>query len=48
MENIRLGCINHDKNGCKNIQKVFEYYLKNNERPENYKRSINTKTTNRS
>jgi hypothetical protein len=38
MENNRLGCINRDKNGCKNIQKVFEYYIKNNERPENYKR----------
>jgi hypothetical protein len=38
MENNRLGCINRDKNGCKNIQKVFEYYMKNNERPENYRR----------
>jgi len=38
MENNRLGCINRDKNGCKNIQKVFEYYIKNNERPENYRR----------
>ena len=48
MENNRLGCINRDKNGCKNIQKIFEYYMKNNERPENYRRgSYNTKTTNR-
>jgi hypothetical protein len=38
MENNRLGCINRDKNGCKNIQKIFEYYIKNNERPENYRR----------
>ena len=38
MENNRLGCINRDKNGCKNIQRIFEYYMKNNERPENYKR----------
>tara|TARA_B100001769_G_scaffold214262_1_gene173843 strand:- start:2794 stop:4692 length:1899 start_codon:yes stop_codon:yes gene_type:complete len=38
MENNRLGCINRDKNGCKNIQKIFEYYMKNNERPENYRR----------
>jgi hypothetical protein len=38
MENNRLGCINRDKNGCKNIQKVFEYYIKYNERPENYRR----------
>ena len=33
MENNRLGCINRNKNGCKNIQKIFEYYIKNNERP---------------
>jgi hypothetical protein len=38
MENNRLGCINRDKNGCKNIQKIFEYYIKNNTRPENYRR----------
>ena len=38
MENNRLGCINRDKNGCKNIQKIFEYYIKNNERPEKYRR----------
>jgi len=38
MENNRLGYIDSDKNGCKNIQKVFEYYMKNNERPENYRR----------
>jgi hypothetical protein len=38
MENNRLGCINRDKNSCKNIQNVFEYYMKNNERPENYRR----------
>lgn len=46
MENNRLGCINRDKNGCKNIQKIFEYYIKYNERPEKYKR-CQTKTTNR-
>ena len=38
MENNRLGCINRDKNGCKNIQKIFEYYIKHNERPEKYRR----------
>ena len=38
MENNRLGCINRDKNGCKNIQKIFEYYMKNNERPVKYRR----------
>ena len=46
MENNRLGCINRDKNGCKNIQKIFEYYILYNERPEKYKR-CQTKTTNR-
>ena len=27
MEN-RLGCINCDKSVCKNIQKIFEHYVK--------------------
>jgi hypothetical protein len=40
MENKRNGCINRDKNGCKNIQKLFNYYMKNNERPEKYKRGV--------
>jgi sensor histidine kinase YesM len=39
MENKRNGCINRDKNGCKNIQKVF-YYIEYNERPERYKRRV--------
>lgn len=34
----RKGCINRDKNGCKNIQKVFNYYLETGERPEKYSR----------
>jgi hypothetical protein len=38
MENKRNGCINRDKNGCKNIQKVFNHYIEYNERPERYKR----------
>ena len=41
MENKRNGCINRDKNGCKNIQKVFNYYIEYNERPEKYKRGYN-------
>jgi hypothetical protein len=41
MENKRNGCINRDKNGCKNIQKVFNYYMEYNERPEKYKRGYN-------
>ena len=27
-----------DKNGCKNIQKVFNHYIETGERPEKYKR----------
>lgn len=38
MENKRKGCINRDKNGCKNIQKIFDHYLKTGERPLNYRR----------
>ena len=41
MENKRNGCINRDKNGCKNIQKVFNHYILYNERPERYKRGYN-------
>jgi len=40
MENKRNGCINRDKNGCKNIQKVFNHYIEYDERPERYKRSV--------
>jgi len=40
MENKRNGCINRDKNGCKNIQKVFNYYIEYDERPERYKRGV--------
>ena len=38
MENKRIGCINRDKNGCKNIQKVFKCYIEIGDRPERYKR----------
>jgi hypothetical protein len=38
MENNRKGCINRDKNGCKNIQKVFNSYMETGERPEKYRR----------
>ena len=40
MENKRMGCINRDKNGCYNIQKIFQSYMKTGERHENYKRGI--------
>lgn len=36
MENNRKDCVNCDKNGCKNIKKVFNYYLETGERPEKY------------
>ena len=39
MENKRKGCINRDKNGCLNIKKLFDYYMKTGERPEKYKRN---------
>jgi hypothetical protein len=38
MENNRKGCINRDKNGCKNIKKVFNSYIQTGERPERYRR----------
>jgi len=38
MENNRKGCVNRDKNGCKNIQKVFQSYLTTGERPLKYRR----------
>jgi hypothetical protein len=38
MENNRKGCINRDRNGCKNIQKVFNSYMETGERPEKYRR----------
>uniref|UniRef100_A0A6C0D3F6 Uncharacterized protein n=2 Tax=viral metagenome TaxID=1070528 RepID=A0A6C0D3F6_9ZZZZ len=42
MENNRKGCINRDKNGCKNIQKVFNSYMETGDRPEKYRREYNT------
>jgi len=38
MKNNRKGFINRDKNGCKNIQKVFNSYMETGERPEKYRR----------
>ena len=31
-------CINRDKNGCRNIQRVFNYYKKTGKRPMKYSR----------
>jgi len=44
MENNRKGCINRDKNGCKNIQKVYKSYMETGERPEKYRREYNNKS----
>jgi len=38
MENNRKGCINRDKNGCKNTHYVFNYYKKTGKRPEKFRR----------
>jgi hypothetical protein len=40
MENKRRGCINRDKNGCKNIQKLFKSYQLTGEIPLKYRRSF--------
>jgi hypothetical protein len=39
MENQRKGCINRDKNGCLNIKKIFDSYIKDGKRPLRYQRS---------
>ena len=38
MENNRKGCINRDKNSCKNIKKLYENYIKDGTRLEKYRR----------
>jgi hypothetical protein len=38
MLNNRQGCINRDRNGCKNIKKLFDYYMSTGLRPARYKR----------
>jgi hypothetical protein len=38
MDNTRMGCINRDKNGCKNIQKIFNSYMEKGEIPLRYRR----------
>jgi hypothetical protein len=38
MENNRLGCINRDYNGCLNIRKIFNEYMRTGERPWAYSR----------
>ena len=41
MVNNRVGCINRDKNGCLNMQKIFKSYMETGERPERYRRGYN-------
>jgi len=41
MENKRKECINRDKNGYKNIQKIFDNYMETGERPIRYRRDYN-------
>ena len=40
MENTRRGCINRDYNGCLNIKKVFDCFMKKGERPQRYCRGF--------
>lgn len=40
MENKRKGCINRDKNSVLNMKKIVQHYLKNRERPQNYRREV--------
>ena len=46
MENTRKGCINRDYNGCINIRKIFNSYINNKPRPQQYCRGYEIKTTN--
>ena len=46
MENTRKGCINRDYNGCINIRKLFNSYMKDEPRPQRYCRGYEIKTTN--
>ena len=38
INNKRLACINRDKNGCKNIEKIFNEYMRSGMRPNIYSR----------
>ena len=35
-----LACINRDNNGCRNIRKMFNYYMTTGERPYRYQRGV--------
>ena len=34
MENKRQGCINRDRNSCRNMRKIFEHHMKHGVRSE--------------
>ena len=40
MENQRRGCINRDRNSCRNMKKIFDYYLEYQSRPARYRRDL--------
>ena len=44
MKNQRLGCINRDRNGVKNMKKLFDYYMKTGKRLLKYDRRYNLET----
>ena len=39
MESRGIGCINRDKNGCKNMKKLFDSYMEKGEIPFKYRRT---------
>jgi hypothetical protein len=47
LENQRLGCINRDKNSCKNILKLVNYWLESGSRPLKYQRGYNLSESNK-
>ena len=46
MENKRQGCINRDRNSCRNMRKIFEHHMKHGVRPERYCRGFEIKCSN--
>ena len=42
--NTRIDCINRDYNGCLNIRKIFNSYIRNETRPQHYCRDFDYQT----
>ncbi len=40
MENNGRGCINRDYNGCLNMEKIFNSFMKDGTRPQRYSRGL--------